>query len=169
MEKTITLLTEKDQFLQTFEREYQTTVKVLKAFPSNKLDLKPAEKSRTARDLAWTFVMELGVFEMALKGKIDFSGQTPPAPKTIDEIIATYDKSFKQILNKIKNLVEDNLNTPVAFPVGPKQMMDLRTIDIFWTILMDMIHHRGQMSVYIRIAGGKVPSIYGPTADEPWM
>jgi uncharacterized damage-inducible protein DinB len=39
----------------------------------------------------------------------------------------------------------------------------------FWLAVMDAVHHRGQMSVYIRLAGGKVPSIYGPTADEPWM
>jgi uncharacterized damage-inducible protein DinB len=40
--------------------------------------------------------------------------------------------------------------------------------DILWIMLMDSIHHRGQLSVYVRMAGGKVPSIYGPSADEPW-
>ncbi len=38
-----------------------------------------------------------------------------------------------------------------------------------WMLLCDQIHHRGQFSIYLRMAGGKVPSIYGPTADEPWM
>ena len=168
MEKEVEVLIEKDQLLQTFEREFQTTVKVLKSYPPDKLDLKPAEKSRTARDLAWTFVMELGLLDMAIKGKIDFSGQTPPAPRTMNEILSVYDKSFNDIINKIKRSFEDDLNNMVAFPVGPGKIKDFRMIDIFWTVLMDMIHHRGQMSVYIRLAGGKVPSIYGPTADEPW-
>ncbi len=51
-------MTEKDMFLQTWEHEYNTTVKVLKAFPDDKLDMKPAEKSKSARDLAFTFVGE---------------------------------------------------------------------------------------------------------------
>ena len=168
MEKELLTLTEKDQFLQAFDREFQTTKKVLKAYPTNNLELKPAEKSRTARELAWTFVMELGLIEMALKGKIDFSGEVPPTPKTIDEILTTYDKTWNQIKGKIQNISEDELNTTVVFPVGPGKMADLRKFDVLWTTLMDMIHHRGQFSVYIRLAGGKVPSIYGPTADEPW-
>ena len=47
-------------------------------------------------------------------------------------------------------------------------MGQVRVIDLAWMLLHDSIHHRGQISVYIRLAGGKVPSIYGPTADEPW-
>ncbi|HYK42494.1 MAG TPA: DinB family protein [Thermoanaerobaculia bacterium] len=41
-------------------------------------------------------------------------------------------------------------------------------MDFFWNMLLDSIHHRGQLSVYVRLAGGRVPSIYGPTADVPW-
>jgi uncharacterized damage-inducible protein DinB len=47
-------------------------------------------------------------------------------------------------------------------------MGDVRRLDFLWQILMDMVHHRGQFTVYSRIAGAKVPSIYGPSADEPW-
>jgi uncharacterized damage-inducible protein DinB len=168
MEKETVVISEKDQFLQAFEREFQTTKKVLKAFPNNKLDLKPAEKSRTARELAWTFVMELGVIEMGLNGKVNFNGQRPPAPKTIDEILTTYDKTWDQVKAKIQNLSDEELNTTVTFPAGPGKKADIRKYDVLWTTLMDMIHHRGQFSIYIRIAGGKLPSIYGPTADEPW-
>jgi uncharacterized damage-inducible protein DinB len=168
MENEILTLTEKEQFLQTFEREYQTTVKVLKSYPSEKLDLKPAEKSRSARELAWNFVNEQAVIDMALKGKVDISNLTTPAPKTLKEIIDSYEKAYKENINKIKRASEDDLNDMVAFPVGPGKVKDFRVVDIFWYTIMDMIHHRGQMSVYIRLAGGKVPSIYGPSADEPW-
>jgi uncharacterized damage-inducible protein DinB len=56
----------------------------------------------------------------------------------------------------------------VKFVTGPKQMSDLRRLDVLWFLLNDQIHHRGQFSVYLRIAGGKVPSIYGPSGDEKW-
>jgi uncharacterized damage-inducible protein DinB len=48
-------------------------------------------------------------------------------------------------------------------------MGDVPKVAFLWFILHDQIHHRGQFSVYLRIAGGKVPSIYGPSADEPWF
>jgi uncharacterized damage-inducible protein DinB len=57
----------------------------------------------------------------------------------------------------------------VQVPVGPGKMGEFRAMDVVWMALMDQVHHRGQFSVYLRLAGGKVPSIYGPSADEPWM
>jgi len=60
------------------------------------------------------------------------------------------------------------LETTVKFVTGPKKMSDLRRLDVLWFLLNDQIHHRGQLSVYLRMAGGKVPSIYGPSGDEKW-
>ena len=48
-------------------------------------------------------------------------------------------------------------------------MADCPVSEVLWLMLMDSVHHRGQLSVYLRMVGGKVPSIYGPSADEPWM
>ena len=56
----------------------------------------------------------------------------------------------------------------LQFPVGPGKMGDWKRSDFMWFLLSDHIHHRGQFSVYLRMAGGKVPAIYGPSADEPW-
>jgi uncharacterized damage-inducible protein DinB len=53
--------------------------------------------------------------------------------------------------------------------VAPKQTGDVRRVDVRWLMLMDGVHHRGPLSVYLRMADGTVPSIYGPSADEPWM
>jgi len=60
------------------------------------------------------------------------------------------------------------MNEEIDWMVGAGEFAKVRRGDILWMALHDMIHHRGQLSVYIRIAGGKVPSIYGPSADEPW-
>ena len=64
---------------------------------------------------------------------------------------------------------DDVSRVTVKFFVAPKQMADLRKMDVLWFMLMDCVHHRGQFSVYLRMADGKVPSIYGPSGDEPWM
>jgi uncharacterized damage-inducible protein DinB len=162
-------ITEKDQFIQAWEREYQTTLKVLKEYPADKLAMKPAEKSRTAKDLAWTFVTEeMAMVGGAVKGTVDFQN-LPKPPATMGEIISEYERSHKGIANEVRQMPEGEFNSTIKLPTGPKQISDMRKADVMWGCLMDTIHHRGQLSVYIRMAGGKVPSIYGPSADEPWM
>ena len=69
----------------------------------------------------------------------------------------------------MKAMSEADWNSSMPFPVGPKQMGQVRKADILWTMLMDSVHHRGQFSIYLRLVGAKVPSIYGPSGDEPWM
>lgn len=161
-------MTEKEQFLGVLEREFPTTLKVLKAFPAAKADIKPHAKSRTAKDLAWTFVTEQKASEQALDGAIEL-GKMPPAPGTLAEVIATYEKAYRALVERVKKTPEAELNKTVKFFTAPKQMGDVRRMDILWFMLMDSVHHRGQLSVYLRMADGKVPSIYGPSADEPWM
>jgi uncharacterized damage-inducible protein DinB len=161
--------TEKEMFIQSLQREAQTTLKLLKAYPAAKGDLKPAEKSRTARELAWVFVSEQAIADMALKGKVEMGKPGPSAPTNFGDIITAFEKSARETASKVANASEDDLNKIVQFPVGPGKMGDFRRMDVLWTTLQDQIHHRGQFSVYLRMAGGKVPSIYGPTADETWM
>lgn len=162
-------MTEKEMFLQTWEREFQTTLKILKALPHEKAELKPAEKSKSAKDLAWTFVGEEGVIiDGVCKGKIDFMSMPPP-PATFQEVITMYENSHKGNVDRLKGLTDTEWNSPIPWMLGPKQPGQVRRADVLWTAVMDNVHHRGQFSVYLRIAGAKVPSIYGPTADEPWM
>jgi uncharacterized damage-inducible protein DinB len=160
---------EKQMFLQSFERESATTLKVLKAFPADRGDYKPHEKSRSAKDLAWTFVMEQGLATGALNGSVDFSQPMPKAPADYHEVVAAFERGSRDTLAKIAAASDEDLNRMMKFPVAPKTMADLRRIDVLWTALMDQVHHRGQFSVYLRLVGSKVPSIYGPTADEPWV
>ena len=154
---------EKEMFLEVKEKEYQITVRVLKAYPADKLDYKPHEKSRSAGELAFNFAQEERVNVDALAGKIDFSIYGKKRPDTMDEIIALLETNHKASMDAIKAASEEQTNQMVDFAGMP-----MRAMDVFWMMMMDSIHHRGQFSVYIRLAGGKVPSIYGPSADEPW-
>jgi uncharacterized damage-inducible protein DinB len=162
-------MTEKEMFLAMFEREYGTTLRVLNAYPGAKADFKPHERSMSAKELAWLFVLEQQVVvDGALAGAIDFS-KMAPAPPTMRDVIAAYERIQPATVVKLNQAPEAALNKTVKFPVAPKTMGDLRVMDVLWGMLHDQIHHRGQLSVYLRMAGGKVPSIYGPSADEPWM
>lgn len=162
-------MTEKEMFITTWEREFQTTLKVLKALPADKANLKPAEKSKSAKDLAWVFVAEEGVIiDGVCKGKVDFSTMPSP-PATLHEVVTAYEDRHKANVDKVKALTDGEWNSPIPWMIAPKQMGQMRRADVLWIALMDNVHHRGQLSVYLRIAGAKVPSIYGPTADEPWM
>jgi len=160
-------MTEKEQFLSQLQKELPTTMRVLKAYPAAKAELKPHGKCKSARELAWMFVTEQKASEQALDGGIEF-GKMPKAPATMNEVVAVYEQSSKAFVDRIRKTPDAELNKTVKFFVAPKQMGDVRKMDLLWFMLMDQVHHRGQFSVYLRMADGKVPSIYGPSADEPW-
>ncbi len=162
-------ISEKDQFIQNWEREFQTTVKVLKSFPVQKTDLQPHGKCPTAKELAWRIVSEENVFvNGAITGQYNFTSM-PKAPATLQEVISTYERSHRELSDKIKKMSDTDFNRMVKFMVAPKTMGDVRSGDTLWMMMMDTIHHRGQFSIYLRMADAKVPSIYGPSGDEPWM
>lgn len=161
----------KQSFLNTYDREHATTMRVLRAYPEDKLDLKPSPRSNSARDLAWTFVME-----RALGTKVwndEFAkgvptGKSPGPPEKWSDLLAALEKANADFRDLVARASDEDLAAKVHFFVAPKQMGEMTRLDWIWFLLHDQIHHRGQFSVYLRIAGGKLPSIYGPTADEPW-
>ena len=164
----------KETFLQNYDREHETTMRVLRAYPKDKLDLKPSEKSNSARDLAWIFVLERGLgtkvwHDEFAKGMSGVSGKPPSAPQDWDELLSTLEKVHLDFRKLIESASDEELQEKVHFFVAPKTLGEYTRLDWIWFLLHDQIHHRGQFSVYLRMAGGKVPSIYGPTADEPWI
>ncbi len=162
-------MSEKEQFLRTWETEVATTLKVLRAYPPAKGELKPHGKSRSARDLAWTFVFEGTAGASGAAGKLEFPPKLPAPPTQWDALVSECERAFRTMGDSVRSASDADLNKTVKFFVAPKKMGDVRRLDFLWLLLMDMVHHRGQFSVYLRMADGKVPSIYGPTADEPWM
>ncbi len=162
----------KEQFLAVLDREHETTMRVLRAYPEDQLDLKPSPKSNSARDLAWTFVLECGLGakvwndEMA-KGMP--GGARPQPPQDWNALLEALENAHQQYRSMIAAATEEELQQQVHFFTAPKTMGSISRIDWVWFLLHDQIHHRGQFSVYLRMAGGRVPSIYGPTADEPWI
>lgn len=160
----------KEQFLDGFERETAITLKVLQAYPEAQSELRPHEKMKTARELAAMFTMEMAAIDAVVRGTFSFPPKLPPMPKTWSEVIDVFERTRTSSLDGIRAARdEDLLAGKVTFMIGPKKTGDWPTMEFLWFLLCDQIHHRGQLSVYLRLAGGKLPSIYGPTADEPWF
>ncbi len=152
----------RELILSTIVAESNTTRKVIAAIPEVSRDYRPDRLSRTARELAWHIVYEdVGFLNKIADMKIEMTPEPPP-PATLAEILRWHEKNFPPALQRVRELTPKQLLTPVPF-------FGFMTEPVFkYLILVNnhSVHHRGQLAAYIRPAGGKVPSIYGPSADE---
>ncbi len=154
-------------FLQTWEQEYQSTLRVFANYPADRLNYRPHEKSMTAHELLWTIPLVEKVFiGGCLRGKIKLGRSKPP--KTKEALIQAYKKIHRDIVRRVRRAGEGIFSKTMKFYVAPRKIGDVKVGQMLWECLHDHIHHRGQLSVYLRLVGAKVPSIYGPSADEPW-
>jgi uncharacterized damage-inducible protein DinB len=164
--------TPKQVFLDTYEREHKTTMRVLSAFPAEKSDMRPHARCKTARELGWIFVLERGlgtaVMNNAFANGVPRQAPPPP-PESWNDVLGAFEKAHKEYGDLIRSTPDEKLNETVKFLTAPNTLGDVRRLDFLWFMLHDEIHHRGQFSIYLRMADGKVPSIYGPSGDEPWM
>lgn len=160
----------KQQFLDAYEREHTITMKVLRAFPADQADLRPHPKCKTAKELAWVFVLERGLGALVMNdGLAQATGSAPSPPERLEDVLSALEQAHRDFANLIQSFSDEHLLQSVTFLVGPKTPGPVQRLAFAWFLLHDQIHHRGQFSVYLRMADAKVPSIYGPTADEPWM
>src|SRR5262245_6555621 len=119
-------MAEKDTFLQNFEREYQTTLKVLRSFPPDQFDFKPTEKNRPARDVIWILTLNQMVIEPTLEMSELRPGGLPQAPKTFQEMLGAFEDGHRSSVAKLRAANDSKLNETLRMPVGPKQMGDVR-------------------------------------------
>ncbi|MDP9191396.1 MAG: hypothetical protein M3P06_06820 [Acidobacteriota bacterium] len=151
---------EKSLFTKFWTHEAKTTGKVLSRIPEGS-DYRPDPKSRTAHEIAWQIVCEEKMIIEALEsGKAEWA--PPPMPATLKEVVEAYEKQSDDILQRWKALPDERWNGTLEFfgsqrPASP----------MAWSFLFDIVHHRGQITTYLRPMGSTVPQIYGPSGDEP--
>jgi len=92
-----------------------------------------------------------------------------PAPASVKEVLSAYDKQHDAATKKLKGLTAGNWDRKVPFMFQGQEVMSDTGSANAWGFLFDIIHHRGQLSTYLRPMGSTVPQIYGPSADEPMM
>jgi uncharacterized damage-inducible protein DinB len=153
------------EYMNERRREFQTTLRVLQSYPDDQRHLKPSEKSRTAAELVRTLVVEERVLTSLVdNGVADPSLWSVEMPDSMTEIIEMWRDAVATNDGLLEKLSEERWGRTVNF-YGTQ----IPLVQACWFELFDHIHHRGQFSVYLRLAGARVPSIYGPTADEPMV
>jgi uncharacterized damage-inducible protein DinB len=157
-------------FLAEFENEAKTTRRLLERVPADKLSWKPHPKSMSLGHLAFHVATSPGVIcGWAKEDVTEFGGGAPPDPTSTEEIVAAHDTSVatvKQILSSLTDAdVEKNWQAQAKGGSAP--MMTMPKLALLRSLgLNHTYHHRGQLSVYLRLLDVPVPSIYGPSADE---
>ena len=147
-------------FTTFWTNESTTTRNVLARIPEGS-DYRPDPKSRTAQEIAWAIVCEEKMLIEALEsGKAEWA--PAPLPATMEEVLATYEKQRGGVTARLKALPDARWDGTLEFfgsqrPASP----------MAWSFLFDIVHHRGQITTYLRPMGSTVPQIYGPSADEP--
>jgi uncharacterized damage-inducible protein DinB len=151
---------EKTLFTNFWNDESKTTARVLGRIPEGS-DYRPDPKSRTAKEIAWQIVCEEKMIVDALEsGKAEWT--PPPLPATMKEVADAYKKQSAGMAKRWNDLPPSKWDGPLEFFGSQRSASHMA-----WEFLFDIVHHRGQITTYLRPMGSTVPQIYGPSADEP--
>ena len=160
-----------DILLPEFDRETGTTRRVLERVPDAALEWKPHDKSMTLGGLAahvvdlpgWTAsIMNQNSFDLAAEGPISTA-----APTSTVDLLALFDRNVVNARALLPGTIDGELTEPWMLKRGKQELFRLPKIAMLrYLVLNHLIHHRGQLSVYLRLQDVDIPAIYGPSADE---
>ena len=151
---------ERALFTKFWTDESKTTRTVLARIPEGS-DYRPDPKSRTAQEIAWQIVCEERMIIDALEsGKAEWA--PPPMPATMAELLAAYEQQSAGMAERWKALPAARWDGTLDFFGGQRPASPMA-----WSFLFDIVHHRGQITTYLRPMGSTVPQVYGPSGDEP--
>ena len=157
--------------LQEFENEAKTTRRVLERVPPDKLTWRPHPKSMSLGELALHVAMSPGYIaeNWACQDSRDFGkgGGKPPEPTSTQEIVAAHDEGVIKTKNALAKIGDAGLSEPWTATMNGATVFNMSKAVLIRSLVMNhTLHHRGQLSVYLRLLDVPVPSIYGPSADE---
>jgi uncharacterized damage-inducible protein DinB len=158
-------MNELEMFLSAWDREAENTLTLLRALPATQYDFRPDAGGRSLGELAWhlaegdayiSYGIENGQFTMEAK---------PPSierPRSVEALAPGYDRIHREAVARIRKLKPEDLDRSIPFFTGPSSIRDL----LWNAIIAHSIHHRGQLSLMCRLAGGQTPGLYGPNREE---
>ncbi len=157
---------ELETFLNFWNHEANKTAELLRTLPAGQYDFRPDPQARSLGELAWhlaevdaytTWGIEQGGFQLGLR---------PPGierPRSIEALAPGYERVHAEAVERVRKLTSADLDRKLRHFTGN----ELSIRDLLWfAVLFHMIHHRGQLSILVRLAGAAVPSIYGPNREE---
>jgi len=150
--------------VDSLKREHPITRKVIEAIPIDKGDYRPEAVVKSAVELAWHIVSaEHRFMQAVVNGVFDLTGSPMPAElKTSADIARWYGETFPKDVDRVSALGPDELLKSIDF----RAIFQLPAVLYLHTAQIHSIHHRGQLSTYLRPMGGKVPAIYGESYDS---
>jgi uncharacterized damage-inducible protein DinB len=160
-------------FIRRWSQEYAAFVDVLEALPADRLDYRPHPASRSAGELV-SLLVAIAQSCLSLCGTDKGSFNTEllwhskPVTTSLSDMIAAYEKHHLALAEQLEAMDESTWSRVAWLKRGEQEILLKDSVGgLMWLALFDAVHHRGQLSTYIRPMGGKVPSIYGPSADAP--
>ena len=163
-------MTQKESVIEEFKREANGNRKILERVPFEKADWKPHEKSMSIARLASHLAENTGwITEILQNDELDFAGRAykPYVATSKEDLLTVFQDRYDKALAALEAASDQDLEKHWLVRVGPKVMQNNTKLEAIrgWT-LSHMIHHRGQLSVYLRMLDVAVPGMYGPSADE---
>lgn len=159
-----------EALLGEMEYEAATTRKLLERIPTDKFDWKPHEKSMGMAQLASHVAEMFGWTPMTLnQPELDFSkfDYKPFVPATTEDLLEFFDKNVAEATDALKSTSDEVFFEPWTMRNGEEIYFTMPKAATMRSFVMNhIVHHRGQLSVYLRLNDIPVPSIYGPSADE---
>src|SRR4051812_29267024 len=159
-----TKMTLRDFYLERRRAEHPVFLSVLRALPADRLDYKPHERSASASEIFWILAKELkACVDVVSHHRAEWDSAPPPSR---DEMLRFFEQWSNELTDSVAKMDEAAWNRTAKFYYGGKVVSEQPAGQFLWFVHFDAIHHRGQLSAYLRPMGGKVPSIYGPSADS---
>jgi hypothetical protein len=156
----------KEYFLQLIDSETPTFIRVFEALPADKLDWKPDPKSTTALERAAQMAMEAGqLVQIFQTGVLNYDPAEKPRFASTSEVVTAFKDGMEKSKVIVQTMSDADWDAPAVMMMDGKEAWKTTKGETGLGYMLDLIHHRGQLAVYIRPMGGKVPSIYGPSAD----
>lgn len=152
-------------FAKSLAGEIAGFAKVFRAMPEDQLHYKPHEKNTAAGALAWQMAVEMACLaEIIANGMIDHGGDgESPA---LEELATGFERSANLVVERARAVSDEQWEGPARFLYKGNVAWESTVEGMAWGFLFDLIHHRGQLTAYLRPMGGKVPGVYGPSADD---
>ncbi|HMA21081.1 MAG TPA: DinB family protein [Gemmatimonadaceae bacterium] len=158
-----------DNLLPEFDQEMKTTRRLLERVPTDKGTWKPHQKSFSIGHLAQLLSWMPGWITNTLTSdSLDLSGAAGYSYETTEKLLADFDKNVKEARTAIAASSDADFQKQWSLKRGDQVFMTMPRGVVTRQHISHLVHHRGQMSVYLRLLDIPVPSIYGPTADEGW-
>jgi uncharacterized damage-inducible protein DinB len=155
-----------ETFIAVWETEAQTTVKLLEALPKDQYDFRPDPGGRSIGEMAWHLAEgdaynSLGVVEGGFSPEMRPPGME--RPKKVELLAPGYARVHKEAVARVRTLNPATLDKKIPYFTGQQNMS---CAEILWGTVFHNVHHRGQLSLMCRLAGGVSPGIYGPNREE---